>query len=107
MPAREWTFITNHGAVLALIAQHGQITAREIASILDLTERPVRRIIADLDEAGYIDKTRVGRVNHYRVNAELPLRLAAGQDIAIGGLLEVLQFQGPTQRVKPPRGDRT
>jgi predicted ArsR family transcriptional regulator len=43
----EWTFITNHGAVLALIAQHGRITAKEIAETLQLTERPVRRIIAD------------------------------------------------------------
>ncbi len=98
MPVREWTFITNHGAVLALIAQHGQITAREIARILNLTERPVRRIIADLDEAGYVEKTRVGRLNHYRVHTELPLRLHAGRDIAVGGLLQVLRLRRPDKK---------
>jgi hypothetical protein len=32
----KWTFITNHGAVLALIDQRRQITAREIAATLEL-----------------------------------------------------------------------
>ena len=44
----EWHFITNHGAVFVLIAQQHQITAREIAGY-GLTERPVRRIIAELE----------------------------------------------------------
>ena len=48
----EWHFITNHGTVLVLIMQRGQITAREIAATLGLTERPVRRIIAELEAAG-------------------------------------------------------
>ena len=61
----EWHFITNHGAALALIMQRGQITAREIAVTLGLTERPVRRIIAELEAAGYLHKKRVGRVSHY------------------------------------------
>ena len=61
----EWHFITNHGAVLLLIAHRRQITAREIAEVLGLTERPVRRIIAELEAAGYLQKMRVGRVNQY------------------------------------------
>ena len=28
-----WTFITNHGAALALIGQHNQITARAVAEM--------------------------------------------------------------------------
>ena len=57
-PMTEWTFITNHGAVLALITQHGQITAREIAEAVGMTERPVRRIIAELEAAGYLSVVR-------------------------------------------------
>ena len=38
---------------MLLIAQRRQITAREIAEVLGLTERPVRRIIAELEAAGY------------------------------------------------------
>ena len=69
----DWSFITNHGAVLLLIAQRRQITAREIAARLGITERPVRRIIADLAAAGYLRKQRLGRVNEYEVSLDLPL----------------------------------
>ena len=44
----DWHFITNHGTVLLLIAQRHQITAREIAATLGMTERPIRRIITEL-----------------------------------------------------------
>lgn len=85
-----WTFITNHGAVLALIAEHGQITAREIASELGITERSVHRIISDLEAEGYITRTRRGRVNQYEVNHDLPLRRIERRDVAVRELLKVL-----------------
>ncbi len=84
-----WAFITNHGAVLALVAHEGQITAKEIADTLGLTERPVRRIIAELGASGYLEKNREGRTNRYRVNRHLPLRLpGAPRDVAVGDLLQ-------------------
>ena len=86
-----WHFITNHGAVLLLIAQRRQITAREIAEVLGLTERPVRRIIAELEAAGYLQKTRVGRVNQYEVALDLPLRQAVHRAVAVGDLLHTFQ----------------
>jgi predicted ArsR family transcriptional regulator len=85
-----WTFITNHGAVLALIGQHDQITAREIAKELDITERSVMRIIKDLESEGYIGRERSGRVNIYRVNSNVPLRRRDKRDVMIGDLLAVL-----------------
>ena len=88
----EWRFLTNHGAVLAFIAQHGQITAREIAAALDMTERPVRRIIAELEAAGYLSKHKVGRVNRYRVNLDMPLRRPEVRATAVGDLLRVLKL---------------
>jgi predicted ArsR family transcriptional regulator len=88
----EWTFITNHGAVLALIAQHGQITAREIAATLGMTERPVRRIIAELEDAGYLCKQRVGRANRYQVNLDVPLRRPEARATMVGELLQVLNL---------------
>ncbi|MGE3536643.1 MAG: helix-turn-helix transcriptional regulator [Candidatus Tectimicrobiota bacterium] len=90
-----WTFVTSHGAVLAVIAQHGQITARDIAERLGMTERPVRRIIADLETAGYLIKHRTGRVNKYQVNHTLPLRRFGLRDIEVGALLQVLQRSLP------------
>jgi predicted ArsR family transcriptional regulator len=91
----EWTFITNHGAVLALIAQRDQITAREIAEIVGLTERPVRRIIAELETTGYLYKQRTGRVNRYRVNRDLPLRRPEARATAVGELLQILKLTCP------------
>jgi DNA-binding Lrp family transcriptional regulator len=88
----EWTFITNHGAVLALISQNSQITAREIADTLGMTERPVRRIIAELEAAGYLCKQRVGRVNRYRVHLDLPLRRPEARATMVGELLRVLNL---------------
>jgi DNA-binding Lrp family transcriptional regulator len=87
----EWHFITNHGAVLVLIAQRRQITAREIAEELGLTERPVRRIIAELEAAGYLQKKRVGRGNHYEVVLDLPLRQHVHREVAVGDLLQIFQ----------------
>ena len=90
MPA--WRFITNHGAVLLLIAHQRQITAREIAETLGLTERPVRRIIAELAAAGYLHKQRVGRVNQYAVNLDLPLPQPVGREVAVRDLLQVFHL---------------
>jgi predicted ArsR family transcriptional regulator len=102
-----WTFVTNHGAVLALIGEHGQITAREIAQAAGITERAVRKIIADLEAEGYIDKTRVGRANVYRVNVHLPLRREDRRDVAVGELLTALSSasglsEGKNDETSPP-----
>lgn len=90
-----WTFITNHGAVLALVGQHGRITAREIAAELGITERSVMRIIRDLDDDGYIDVEREGRTNRYRVNNDAPLRRPERRDVVVGELLAVLGIERP------------
>ena len=64
---RPWTFFTNHGLVLTLIAHYPQSTAREIASVLGITERTARSAIADLVNAEYVTVRKRGRVNSYRV----------------------------------------
>jgi len=84
-----WTFITNHGAVLLAIAKHARIKALDIALETDLTERTIRRIIADLMAEGYITKKREGGVNRYRLNPNLPLRRPAMQDKKVRGLIEL------------------
>jgi DNA-binding Lrp family transcriptional regulator len=91
----EWSFLTNHGAVLMLIAQHGQITAKAIADTLGITERPVRRIIAELEADGYLKKQRVGRVNWYHVQHDLPLRQPIVRDLAVRDLLQILTPVSP------------
>jgi len=97
----KWTFITNHGSVLALMARASDITAREIASQLAITERSVHRIISDLESEGYVIKERAGRGNRYTVKHHLPLRRSNQRDIAVGELLKVLA-PGAAQRGLPP-----
>lgn len=92
-PRPVWTFISNHGAVLAAICQHGQITAREIAEQVGITERAVRRIIRDLETEGYVTKQRVGRTNRYEINGDKPLRRHGGSKIVIGDLLHLLLLE--------------
>ena len=64
---------------------------------MGITERAVRNIIADLSDAGYIEKKREGRRLKYTINPSLSLRQVAHQDIAIGDLLASLGWQREKQ----------
>lgn len=92
----KWTFLTNHALVLAYLSRHPRITAVDLCRAVGITERGVRKIIADLHEAGYISKTREGRRVRYRVNPDLTLRHHAMQDVAIGSFLEALGWHLPS-----------
>ncbi len=70
----QWTFLTNHSHVLLCIATDPEIRIREIAAKVGITERAAQRIVADLIDAGYLITEKVGRRNHYQINATLPLR---------------------------------
>lgn len=61
----EFSFITNHGLVLLAIARSRRGTTRELSEAVGITERAIHRIIGDLEKAGYITRTRVGRHNEY------------------------------------------
>lgn len=65
-----WALLTNHGHVLMSIAAEREIRVREIADRTGITERAVQRIIGDLEEAGFVSHTRVGRRNRYEVDIE-------------------------------------
>jgi DNA-binding transcriptional ArsR family regulator len=96
----DWTFLTNHALVLSYMWRHPRTTARELGDAIGITERATRRIIADLDEAGYIVKKREGRRNRYRVNTDLPLRHETNQETAVGDLLQALAGKRKRQRAK-------
>ncbi len=88
-----WDFITNHGGVLLAVFRQPRITAREISQELGITERAVLRIVAELDEADYITRTRQGRANTYTVNQDRPLHGPMLKDIAVGDLLSILRAE--------------
>ena len=86
-----WDFITNHGGVLVAVFRQPRITAREISRQLGITERTVLKIVSDLDEAGYITRSRQGRTNTYTVNQDRPLHGPILKDIDVGDLLNILK----------------
>jgi DNA-binding MarR family transcriptional regulator len=71
---RLWRFVTNHAHVLACIAADPDVRLRDIATTVGITERTAGQIVTDLEQAGYLSKTRVGRRNRYQIHGELPLR---------------------------------
>ena len=95
-----WTFITNHALVLLYLAKHPQITAREVSISIGITERAVRKIIANLETESYISKEREGRRVRYSINAKLPFRHQTQQDKSIGKLLEVLGWKEKKKNTK-------
>lgn len=90
---KSWTFVTNHTQVLLAIARDSDARLRDIAETVGITERAAQRIVADLIEAGYVSRERVGRRNHYVVNPELKMRHPSQIDQDVGGLIELLQSQ--------------
>ncbi|MDL2078409.1 helix-turn-helix domain-containing protein [Streptomyces sp. GXMU-J15] len=98
-PHTGWTFLTNHARVLAAIADDRNARIRDIAARCRLTERAVQKIIADLESAGYLSHTRVGRTNTYRIEPGKILRHPAEAGLTIASLLSLLA-QDDAARVK-------
>jgi DNA-binding IscR family transcriptional regulator len=93
----DWTFLTNHAHVLLCVARDPGARLRDVADAVGITERAAQRIVADLVEAGYLERTREGRRNRYRLNPDQPLRHSLESDHAVGDILRVLT--GPKRRV--------
>ncbi|MFJ3616411.1 MULTISPECIES: helix-turn-helix transcriptional regulator [Streptomyces] len=85
-----WTFLTNHARVLAAIADNPNVRIRDIAARCRLTERAVSRIIADLEQDGYLSHTREGRTNTYRIEPGRVLRHPAEAGLPLASLLSLL-----------------
>ncbi|MFI1165444.1 helix-turn-helix transcriptional regulator [Streptomyces sp. NPDC020801] len=89
-PHAGWTFLTNHARVLAAIADNHNARIRDIAAHCRLTERAVQKIIADLEQDGYLSHTRAGRSNTYRIDPSRVLRHPAEAGLTVASLLSLL-----------------
>jgi DeoR/GlpR family transcriptional regulator of sugar metabolism len=94
-----WRFVTNHAHVLECIATNPTARLRDVAAAVGITERTAAQIVNDLEEAGYVTKTRVGRSNHYEVHGELPLRHPQHRHHTVGELIRFLE--GPAEPAAP------
>ena len=100
---QRWTLLTGHGHVLVEIARNPDARIRDISPVVDLTERTVQAIVADLEAAGYLSRTRVGRRTRYTLNPETPFRHRAQDGHRVGPMLDLLTAMAD---VDTPRGDR-
>jgi predicted MarR family transcription regulator len=94
--SRPWTFLTNHARVLVEIARNRNTRLRDIAAAIGITERAAQTIVNDLEEAGYITRTRVGRRTHYSVDPTRPFRHPADADQQVAGLLTLFAHSDRT-----------
>jgi predicted transcriptional regulator len=85
-----WTLLTGHGHVLVEIARSPTARIRDIAAAAGLTERTVQGIVADLEAAGYLTRTRTGRRTRYSVNRGNLFRHSGQEGLPIGPFLDLL-----------------
>ncbi|MER7661850.1 MULTISPECIES: helix-turn-helix domain-containing protein [unclassified Streptomyces] len=88
-PRSTWTFLTSHARVLSAISRDPWARIRDLAVALQLTERTVQAVIADLEEAGYLSRRREGRRNKYELRGGR-FRHPAEEHRDIAPLLEIL-----------------
>jgi MarR family len=108
-PGGGWTLLTGHGHVLVEIARNPDARIRDISAVAGITERTVQAIVADLEAAGYITRTRTGRRTQYTVNQDSLFRHPAQDGHRVGPFLSLLAAAddpatsgpGPGDRVKP------
>ncbi|MEQ8784843.1 MAG: winged helix-turn-helix transcriptional regulator [Pirellulaceae bacterium] len=76
--------------MLIVLWRHPSMVLREVAARVGITERAVQRIIADLEEEGFIEREKIGRQNHYRILTDQPLRHPIEAHRTIGDLLAMV-----------------
>ena len=105
-PGGNWTLLTGHGHVLVEIARNPDARIRDISAVAGITERTVQAIVADLEAAGYITRTRTGRRTQYTVNSDSLFRHPAQDGHRVGPFLALLAAVGDPATSGPGPGGR-
>lgn len=77
--------------MLFCIAKDPDVRLRDVATSVGITERATQRIVAELEEAGYLEHERFGRRNHYEISTDARLPRALESRIEIRDLLDILE----------------
>ena len=99
-----WTLLTGHGHVLVEIARNPRSRIRDISAAAGITERTVQAIVADLEAAGYLTRTRTGRRTRYTMNPDSWFRHPAPEGLRVGPFLAVLAASGNAAEPGPAAG---
>ena len=103
--AGAWTLLTGHGHVLVEIARNPEARMRDISAAAGITERTAQVIVADLEAAGYITRTRVGRRTRYTINRDSLFRHSAQEGHRVGPFLALLAASGTGTTTTGRNGD--
>ena len=102
----EWTFFSNHGHVLVCLARDREARLRDVAIQVGITERAVQKIVKDMQDAGYLEISKHGRRNRYRINNRKSLRHPLQSGCTVGQLVQLLNKQTsakPEKKEEPTR----
>ncbi|MFE7843564.1 helix-turn-helix transcriptional regulator [Microbacterium sp. NPDC057407] len=86
----KWTFLTHHAHVLLAVAQNSDVPLRDIAAVVGITPRSALTILNDLESAGYLEREKRGRRNHYVLHPERPLRHPSNATHTVNDLIRAL-----------------
>jgi DNA-binding MarR family transcriptional regulator len=84
-----WTFLTNHGHVLLAVAADPDSRVAEVARRVGISTRAALTILRDLEEEGYLVRSRRGRRTHYEVLPHRPFRHPSAAHREVDDLLAV------------------
>ncbi len=79
--------LSNHTALLMLVAARSEVTAHDLALSLGITERAVYRILKDLASQGYISTGKNGYPNTYKLHPKKSLGHPSFPSITLGELI--------------------
>ncbi len=82
-----WTFLSNHAHVLVCLARQPEARLRDVAVMVGITERTAIGIVNDLEQAGVLVRTKVGRRNSYAIDKGARLRHPMEDDHTVGDLI--------------------
>jgi predicted transcriptional regulator len=85
-----WTFLSNHGHVLVCLSLQPDVRLRDAAQQVGITERAVQQIVSDLEAAGYVEKSRTGRRNHYRIRRTRRFRHPLENQVRVGDFIDLV-----------------
>jgi DNA-binding MarR family transcriptional regulator len=88
---RRWSLLTPHAQVLFCIARNPDTRVREIAETVGISERGAHQIVADLVNAGYVRRARIGRRNRYAIESKTALKHAPVRHRRVGSIIALLE----------------
>jgi predicted transcriptional regulator len=95
-----WTFLSNYAHVLVCVAENPEIRLREIATLVNITERSTQRIINHLKEAGILYSIKNGRRNHYLIDLDQQLRHPIEEHCDVATLLAAIIGKSKISKVR-------